>query len=182
MKEKDVLDLEIRNKIYNAIHLSPGMHERQLSRILNIPLSTLKYHLNYLEKKQLILIKYDGHYARYYVIGKHSQLDKIVLGILRQSASRKIILFLLSNPDSHHKDICNHLKLARSTTTFHLNNLLKLGIITKKQSGRNTIFNIRDKDHIIRLLISYRDSFFDKTIDKFIDTFLDLNPKYQKEI
>lgn len=51
MDEEQALDLEIRRKIYNHIVNSPGLYERELSRALNIPLSTLDYHLYYLKKE-----------------------------------------------------------------------------------------------------------------------------------
>jgi len=49
MKKKDALDLEIRRSIYNHILKSPGLHERELARVLDIPLSTLDYHLYYIK-------------------------------------------------------------------------------------------------------------------------------------
>ena len=66
MEDDLVLKLEIRKKIYNHILNYPGIHERQISRDLEIPLSTVDYHLYFLKKRNLIsAIKTEG-YVRYY--------------------------------------------------------------------------------------------------------------------
>lgn len=49
MKE-DYLALETRKKIYELISSSPGLHKREIARELNMSLSTVDYHLHYMEK------------------------------------------------------------------------------------------------------------------------------------
>ena len=50
MDEELALKLETRRKIYTHILKAPGLHEREISRVLNIPLSTLDYHIQFLNK------------------------------------------------------------------------------------------------------------------------------------
>lgn len=50
--KEDSLALETRRKIYNLILNYPGLHEREIARKLNLSLSTLDYHLHYLEKRK----------------------------------------------------------------------------------------------------------------------------------
>jgi len=170
------LDLETRRKIYNFIQKHPGIYEREISRRLKIPLSTIDYHLHYLSKRKLITASDDGHYKKYYKSGKISIKEKKILGILRQKVKRKIILYLLLNPNSTHKKICEHLQLAASTTSFHLNMLREYNIIQKKVIGRESVFEIIDPDFISDIIITYRKSFVDDMVERFADTWLDLHP------
>ncbi len=180
MAEDDVLDLDIRRTIYTFINRNPGVHERELSRKLHIPLSTLDYHLYNLRKRGLISTRSDGHYTRYYVEDVGVK-DKKIISVLRQRTARQIILFLLKNPNSYHRDIAAHLNLARSTTTFHLNKLVESNIVERVQKGRESTFTVVEPEDIIDLLITYQSSFIDTAVDKFIDTWLELHPDHIKK-
>lgn len=171
------LELETRRKIYNFIQKHPGVHEREISRRLDIPLSTLDYHLHFLSRKALISYSEDGHYKKYYPYGEVSTKEKETLGMLRQKAKRKIILFLLLNPNSTHKKICEHLNLSASTTSFHLNKLADIKIIKRNTIGRETEFTVYNPDFISNLILTYKKSFADDMVDRFVDTWMVLNPK-----
>jgi predicted transcriptional regulator len=177
MKENEVLDLEIRRKIHNLILKSPGLHERELSRNLNVPLSTLDYHLHFLKQRGLITGRSDGRYTRYYVTKDIGIIDRKIIGMLRQKVTREIIMFLLLNPNSIHKNICDHLGLAPSTISFHLNKLEELNVVIRNLFGKKNEFYIKDPESVSDLLITYRKTFFDKSVDRFIETWLELKPQ-----
>ena len=64
------LELETRRKIYEQINKSPGIHFRELERRLKVVVGNLQYHLQYLEKKNLIRTLNDEDYVRYFVKDK----------------------------------------------------------------------------------------------------------------
>ncbi|MCK4364704.1 MAG: winged helix-turn-helix transcriptional regulator [Thermoplasmatales archaeon] len=181
MAEEDVLGLKTRRKIYNHILRHPGLHERELSRQLDIPLGTIDYHLFYLKKKGILTVKSDERFSRYYVSGEVGIKDKKVLAVLRQKVSRKIVIFLLLNPHSLHRDICKYLGLARSTTSFHLNKLSDLEIILRIEIGRETKYYIKEVNHVSDILITYQKSFFDDAVDRFVDSWLEMHPRYLRK-
>jgi len=63
MKQKDLMSLKTRKIIYNYILKNPGAHFREISRENNIPLTTINYHLRYLQKYNLLDKKYENGYA-----------------------------------------------------------------------------------------------------------------------
>ena len=69
MKKEDTLALEARREIYNLILANPGLHEREIGRKLEMSLSTLDYHLHYLEKREIVTSKKDGRYTDKLFIG-----------------------------------------------------------------------------------------------------------------
>jgi predicted transcriptional regulator len=178
MVENEALDLEIRRKIYEHIRKSPGLHLRELSRLLETPLSTLDYHLYYLKQRGLIHDSQDGGYTRYYLTGDIGVKEKNVLSVLRQRVPRTIIMFLLLHPNSPHGDISTHIQLAPSTTSFHLKKLMKLEIIMKDQIGKEVSYHIKDAAHISDLLITYKTTFLDASVDRFLETWLQVNPDH----
>jgi len=94
-KRKDILKLEKRREIYNFITKYPGLHMREISRRMNIPLGSLKYHLNYLKKRDIILYINNQGYKRYYVRQNIGRKEKEILNILRQEIPKRIVLLLL---------------------------------------------------------------------------------------
>jgi len=182
MGEKDSsLELKTRRIIYNCILKNPGIHERELERRLKLALSTIDYHLYYLKRKELVITKTDGHYTQYYASGKVGEKDKKLLAILRQKSPRKIIIFLLLNKMCFHRDICDHLGLAPSTTSFHLNKLVELELINRSEKGRETKYSINEPEYISDLIITYKKSFLDDAVYRFADTWLDLHPRHLRK-
>ena len=175
------LKLEIRRKIFYFISEHPALHEREIARQLNLPLGTLDYHLYYLKKRRLIIGKSDGHYTRYYVIIKIGRKDKIILSVIRQKAPRSIVLFLLLRQFAIHRTIHNHIGLSASTTSFHLDKLVKINILERKQLGRETRYWVKDPEYISDLVITYKKSFLDDAVNRFVDTWFELHPKHLRK-
>src|SRR3989304_8155940 len=96
MFKDEVLENEKRGKIYGTIETSPGIHLRELQRVLNIPLTTLEYHLGYMTRKKIIFAETEGHYKRYYTKPLDPE-DKKVLAALRQKRMRQIVLVVLAS-------------------------------------------------------------------------------------
>ena len=161
---------------------SPGVHERELSRLLNIPLSTLDYHLHNLKSRNLVTAKSDNRYTRYYVTEQLTMKDAQVFPMLRNAVTRKIILFLLLHPFSPHRILCNHIGLAPSTTSFHLKKLLHIGMIENTSIGRETMYSVKEPEHTIDLLVVYHTTFLDSAVDHFVETWLSLHPQYMRKI
>ena len=177
-KEKDALELETRRKIYRCITKFPGLHERELSKKLEMPLSTLVYHLHYLEKRDLIMAKEDGRYTRYYPTKKIGARAKEIMSLLRQKMPRRIIMFLLLHPNAYHREICEEVDLAPSTTSFHLKKLVETNIAKKVTIGKETMYVINEPETVSDLLITYKESFLDSAVDRFADTWLKFGPQY----
>ena len=181
MGENGEHDIDLRRRIYNLIQKSPGLHLRELSRKLEIPLTTLDYHLFYLKRRGMITARLDGKYVRYFVEGSMGIEDTRILSILRQKVCRTIIMFLLLNKQATHRDICEHIKRAPSTTTFHLKKLVELHLISANKEGREIYYAINDVDALSDALVAYKKGFFDTAVNQFVSTWLELNPSHVKK-
>ena len=173
--------METRRTIYDLIVTYPGLHEREMARRLEISLSTLDYHLHYMEKRGLIVSRKDGRYTRYFGAKKVGMQDKKIISLLRQKTPRQIVLFLLEHPGAIHKDICSAVGKSPSTVSFHLKKLSEAGIIEGVSLGRKTAYKVIDEDAVANTLITYRYTFVDTAVDSFIDTWTALHPSFEDE-
>jgi len=169
MEEHDILGLEIRRQIFNFILKYPGLHLRETSRKMDIPKTTLKYHLMYLEKENFLLAKSDNRYTRYYPTKKVGNNDKEILGLMRQDLPRRIILFLFLYPEHSRRDISEDLEKPLTTISFHLKKLLALNIIEKRRVGHSYAYRIKNQKEMYNLLISYENSLSDDILGPFLE-------------
>lgn len=147
----------------------PGLHLREISRKLNIPKTTLNYHLKYLEKENFLLAKSDNRYTRYYPTKKVGNNDKEILGLMRQNLPRRIILFLFLYPEHSRRNISEDLEKPLTTISFHLKKLLALNIIEKRRVGHSYAYRIKNQKEMYNLLISYENSLSDDILGPFLE-------------
>ncbi len=158
------IELEPRKKIYESIRENPGAHLRQLDRMLEIPLGTIRYHLRVLDKRSLIVSRKEGKYKRFYVRGDIDSSDKDRLAALRKELPRTIILFLMEYPGCTHKEISEVIDVAPSTLSYHLKNLREKNMVTYEKNQ----YCVKDEEAVADLLIQYRRTFLDNLVDRFV--------------
>lgn len=172
MFKEEILENENRRKIYEVIDDSPGIHLRELQRVLNMPLTTLEYHLSYMARKKIIYSERDTHYKRYYAKTLDVD-DKKVLSALRQKRMREIVLLVLSKGKAKYQFMADYLKVPHSTLSFYLKYLVDHGILVKDKIGYETIYTVKDEDKVLKVLVAYKASFLDKLIDKTLAMWLE---------
>jgi predicted transcriptional regulator len=143
MTNTNILDLENRRRIYNCILKNPGLHQRNLSKKLRVPFSTLYYHLRYLKKLDLIIEKKIGRYSRYYTKNTIGRGDKEFLNIIRQYIPRNIIVFICIYYVASQKELSIDLDKHHTTIKVHLKKLLDMDIIEIAPVKNGTINNNR---------------------------------------
>lgn len=167
-KNEKIFELQTRKNIYEIVTKNAGCHFREIERRTKIPYGTLKYHLNFLVKHSLLIEKIDNNKVRYFPKEIKSE-DLEILSLLRQENIRNIILFLLSQEECAHKEISDFVGLSPGTISWHLNKLIKKRIVGKRDSNKTAYYLLYPREEIMRLIISFRESFFDSLIDKVIE-------------
>jgi predicted transcriptional regulator len=169
---QDVLDLETRRKIYDIISKNPGLHLSKIADLLSMRISHVEYHVNFLEKHEIITIEKSTGYKRFYIKGTIGVQDKRYLSILRQKTILHIVLFLLKNDTVQHKDILENVAVSPSTLSYHLKKLVKHNIIDVQRYGENKGYELKNRQEIIAWLIQYKP--FD-LYEGFVDVWTDLS-------
>jgi predicted transcriptional regulator len=172
MDQSILLNLEKRRKIYNYIKKHPGLHFREVSRVLKIPKTTMDYHLFYLKKHGLITEQTENGYLRYYASKDIGQINKKILNVLRQDVPRSVILYLLMYPNKsqaqilkfakswndHPSKIGCHLNKHHTTISFHLKKLLKMDVIEAFQKGNEVKYGVKNPEKMYDILILFEKS------------------------
>jgi len=176
-------ELKRRRELYEFITDNSGSHMRGISRQLHIPLTSLKYHLTYLEKKGLIISKEDGKYNRYYISHNISEQEKKVLNCFRKKTTLHIILWFFIAIQCSQKDLSRALDKHPATISFYLRNMLNAGIIElvpidngavyknslpiiipREQVSSEKIYLLADPLMIYDLLIKHKENLPEKDI------------------
>jgi predicted transcriptional regulator len=168
-KNEKILELELRNKIFLLVKKYAGSHIRELERISKIPYSTLKYHLHYLVKHELILEKQSNGKSRYY--SKSVGLEDIsILELMKHKNIRRILFYLTTYEEGTYSDLESFTNLSSTTLIWYMKRLQNKGIVKKeKRRGMVTFRLYFDKEKIIKVLIIYKESFFDSLINRAIE-------------
>jgi DNA-binding Lrp family transcriptional regulator len=181
--EDTILELRKRREIYEYISKNSGLHMRDISRKMNIPFTTLQYHLNYLEKREYIISKDDGKYIRYFISLEIGEKEKRILNCLRKKTSLHIILWFFIAQQCSQKDLSRFLEKHPTTIGFYLRNMVNAGIIKhvsiengviykdtlpnvieRSQISSEKIYVLQDSWMIYNLLIKHKENLSDKEI------------------
>jgi predicted transcriptional regulator len=164
-ERKNFLELELRNKIYHLVSKFAGSHLRELERRGGIAYSTLKYHLHFMVRKDLIAERDGRFYPR-----EVSVEDALILGLLRQRNVRRILLLLVDTGPTGMKDLEDFTRLSASTVSWYLDRLVRQRVVTKERMGKEVRFKlIYDREKMVRVLLTYKESFLDGLVDRAVE-------------
>jgi predicted transcriptional regulator len=169
----EILELETRRKIYDLILKNPGLHVNKIAEVLELSSQLVEYHLLFMQRHELVIIELDEGYKRCYVKGEIGLEDKKLLKFLRQDIPLTIILYLLKNPYSRHRDIYRELEISSPLSSYHLRKLVNNGILKISLLDNKHCYSVIDDKKIIRLLIRYRPT---AMAEKVKDTWMDFTP------
>jgi len=172
MKSK-ILDFKIKKDIYDFISGNPGLHLRELSRLLDISYTNLRHHLRSLDRAGLLSIKDEEGFQRYFAKVEISRKEKEILSVLRHQVPLRIVILLLlcddfgpinkamlrKMPDTHRwkkkdYDMYRVFK-SRSTLNYHLQRLIDFDIIERIYIDGKANYRIKDFGFVLNLLTKY---------------------------
>lgn len=169
--EEVEFNLENQRGIFQYISANPGVHLRKLSRDLDMPMGTLRYHLDFLEKKGIIVSKEDKNLKIYFIAGELNARDKIVASLLQQKRFRDIILLIIVRPGITHGDISSRLAIKPSTLSKYIKILEERAVIGHDMNGREKHYHAEDESRVMELLLTYRKTFWDSFVDNIMEMY-----------
>jgi predicted transcriptional regulator len=170
-----VLENSKRKEIYRLVKRNPGLHLRELQRRLEIPLSSLEHHVDYMIRHKVLHKQRDGRYVRYFA-GQTTLDERKLISALRHERLRETVLIVLEQKDVKFQELKNHLDLPSSTLSHYLKYLVDHGILRRQRIGYENIYSIQDQ-RVGKVLIVFEPSLTDKIVDKVMRTFMETNFK-----
>jgi len=139
----NVLDQNVRARIYEYIRLNPGIHLRGLSADMHIKLGTLRYHLNILRLNHKIAISEDNASVRFYEnSGTYSADEQQIHKHLRNETTKKILSVLLERPMVTRQVIADAVGVSGPSVSWHMKRLEEDNLIAPRREGRMTAYEI----------------------------------------
>jgi predicted transcriptional regulator len=168
--------------IYNHIRTNPGVSFIILKRLFNMNDSTLRYHLNYLEKNKKISFGFETGKRNYYPHMNNSQTtnnpsDIKPNGTFELSGTQEnIITTIKKYPGINQKELVNRTGINRLTINRNLKRLVQLCLVRQIPNGNKVNYEYIENEQLRyeilkRLLIKL----LKKEIDE--ETFIDLKRK-----
>lgn len=179
---KDPLDLDVRRRIFEQVAKYPGLHLREVARALGINPNHAKYHLQRLEKADLVSSRHEDGYWRFWPrekgsIGYRDRLsrqDKAALAVLRRPVPLHVALLLLDRGRATHGDLLDEVDVAHATLHYHMGKMEDSGLVESRKEGRFRWYSLQDPDRVTGLLRQYRPP---KTlIRRFLDAWEQVEP------
>ncbi|MCK5561094.1 MAG: hypothetical protein KAJ51_10890 [Thermoplasmata archaeon] len=146
LQSDTLLEHETRRLIYNHIIDHPGVSFNVLKSVLKLNQSTLRYHLNYLEKSKKISFGSENgrrYYYQYsdstYVIRKAEDSNTLTSYELT-GAQDKILSTIKMNPKINQKELVKLTRINRITLSNNLKKLMDLCLVRKIPNGNKVSY------------------------------------------
>ena len=173
--EHAALELDTRNRLYNEIRKSPGLHFRELQRRISMATGALQYHLDYLEKRSLIKSERVENTKRFFAMQtKRLDGEEQIMPFLRQEKTRHLLIAMLSGRKNTIQSLARKTQTPYSTTSRLLDKIVDAGMAQKARKRKQIHYTLERPESIVQMLVSYRKSFLDELVDNFVETWQEL--------
>jgi predicted transcriptional regulator len=136
-------------------------------------MGTVQYHLNKLEKMEMITSTRYGLYRYYFPIGLFKQNEREILQILSQETAREILMFIIERKEAAQIQIAKHIGISSASVNWHIKRLSDLKIIKEAKEGKYRQCRLNDNPkRIMSLLRAYYPNLWDKWSNRLIELFL----------
>lgn len=132
---------ELQQKLLLCIDENPGIRYRELMRLINFSNGVLSYHVNKLEKLDLVNVERKTRITRFFPRNISNEVMGI-LGNLRNQTSYEIIKLVYESGPISQRGIVKYTRKASSTISWHMKKLLDCNIICIKNRDFNYDENI----------------------------------------
>ena len=167
--------------IIKTVTKHPGLRFHEIKKQSRLANGTVEHHLNYLARKEIFKVKYDGKVPRYYAYDMKNE-NQVILLRLRQYTTAKIIKALLKHNCQSFAQIVKSSKRSPGTVSVYKNMLLQDKIIIGDtnecpacmEKASKIKYRLTDPDRVKLLVEEYGKSQLKRCADNLADVFLSL--------
>jgi DNA-binding transcriptional ArsR family regulator len=154
-----------RQRLYDTVRASPGLHVNELRRRLHMSPSSIEYHLSVLTGAGLIVAEDDGRYKRYYANGAglglnpRSPHSRNTLGALRRPHAVTLVRALCERSEgATARELSRTLSLHESACARRLAHLEDAGVLVSERRGRARLYSVRDSVSALKALAAVEEA------------------------
>lgn len=134
IEKKNIMENERRTKIYEEIQKNPGIIATEMETVTGINRSSLRHHLEILEREGLIIsqkITKQRHYFENH--HKYSPEYQLAMSVLDGETTRDIFSYITAHPGCMQKDLSEHAKVSVPTISWHIDKLRSGNLVKMKR-------------------------------------------------
>lgn len=176
----EVLNLENRRRIYQYVSSHPGTYLREMERELGLQTGVLSYHLDYMERRQVLRVDDDGYRKRYFPADRFHLRDRRTISVLMQPMPRHIVMHILIHGRSTFNQLLAEVECAKSTLSYHLRRMVVREILSVEKRDKESWYDIKDANATADLLIALRSSLECDAVDRFVQVWEELGRGREK--
>jgi predicted transcriptional regulator len=128
----------VQQKLLQCVDENPGIRYRELLRMTRSSNGVLSYHINRLEKMELVNVERRSRMTRLFPPNVSNDITG-VMGFLRNQTSCEIIKLLHDKGPISQQEIMRFTQKAASTISWHMKKLMQDNVVCIKD--KNTIYN-----------------------------------------
>lgn len=160
---------DVRKKLIEFVSCSPGIRYRELLRLTGLSNGVLSYHLDVLTKNGRIKNKKTNQRVTRYYPNGFSDEESDIIAVLRQETSRKIIQFIMENPQCTFNEIVDYCNKVPSTISWHLNKLKDSDILEILKKNNTSVYSVKKFEKVSEILVKHKNTFVDKMVNDYVD-------------
>jgi DNA-binding transcriptional ArsR family regulator len=156
-------------RIRLLVSLLPGLHLRELQRLIGMSFNSTRYQVDKLTASGEILRIEEGGFSRLYPIGT-SDTDKALFSAIRRPTDRRILATMVRTRRVSHRELSTLTGFAKSTLSEHLGRLVEIGAIVRRISSESMVeYELTDPVRIEALINVQNLTLVRRATDRFID-------------
>jgi len=171
--DEDLLALPTRRRVYDAVYHTPGIGAREVQRAAELGWGETVYHLDRLTQANILHRERAGHQDHYFVATVPLG-DRTLLRLTRSPSARRLLVALLEVPGSTVPDLVERTGISSGRLSVHLGRLAEVGVLATGRRDRLRTFELNDRDRMMRLLVTYRESIADEWVERLLATWSEL--------
>ena len=136
LSKPDILDNDVRSRIYDIIRENPGISAREVHRRSEQSWGTVVYHLRQLERHHLVVSRALGRTRNYYENhGKYRGME-VQLACLQSDRARVLARAIAGTPGITQEQLALASGFPQPTTSYYVRKLKQAGLVVEQREGR----------------------------------------------
>lgn len=136
LTKSDLLDNEHRDKVYKLVQEQPGIGLSEVAQRTGLGWGTTVYHLDRLERAQMLASERMGGHRRYFPMGTVPRASRKGIGTLKADTTRSVAAFLAQRPGASQTELCEGLGLSASAASKQVTKLEDAGLVRRERDGK----------------------------------------------
>lgn len=137
----------MRARIYQTIAQSPGVTIVQIAETVGLKHQSVAYHLQFLTRTGYVITVKRGNRRAHFAAGAgYDDEFRELTAVTNDPVSMQILSIVTEYPGIIKKDVAATLGLTRTGGVWHVNKLIRLGVLREKKGhGRCELFVVHEK-------------------------------------